>query len=110
MHFRSCINLETVRYEGSLIGSYMFVRCTKLKAVTLSRNVKTISSHWINYCPLLTSITYEGSLADWEKVKKYDNWDGNKGSTNDGYLNKVVCIDGYMEFDRETREWKAVKE
>ncbi len=64
----------------------------------------------INYCPMLKSITYEGSLADWSEVKKMQNWDGNIGGTTDGYLNKVQCLDGYMEYDRENREWTGVRE
>lgn len=71
--FQSCINLETVRYEGTLIGGFMFVRCPKLKNVTLAKTIKIISSHWINYCDMLTSITYEGSLADWVEVTKRSN-------------------------------------
>ena len=107
--FQSCINLETVRYEGTLIGGFMFVRCPKLKNVTLAKTVKIISSHWINYCDMLTSITYEGSLADWAEVTKRSNWDGNAGQMP-GNMYKVICFDGYMQYDTETGEWNEVKE
>lgn len=107
--FQSCINLETVRYEGALIGGFMFVRCSKLKNVTLAKTVKIISSHWINYCDMLTSITYEGSLADWAEVTKRSNWDGNAGQMP-GNMHKVICLDGYMQYDTETREWTEVRE
>lgn len=107
--FQSCINLETVRYEGTLIGGFMFVRCPKLKNVTLAKTVKIISSHWINYCDMLTSITYEGSLADWAEVTKRPNWDGNAGQMP-GNMYKVICFDGYMQYDTETGEWNEVKE
>ena len=62
----------------------------------------------INYCPMLKSITYEGSLADWSEVQKMQNWYGNTSGNTDGYLNKVQCLDGYMKYDRESREWKEV--
>lgn len=107
--FQSCINLETVRYEGALIGGFMFVRCPKLKNITLAKTVKIISSHWINYCDMLTSITYEGSLANWAEVTKRSNWDGNAGQMP-GNMHKVICLDGYMQYDTETGEWNEVKE
>lgn len=106
---QSCIFLETVRYEAEIIGEFMFVWCRALKNVTLAKTVKEINSHWINYCENLTEITYEGSLEDWAAVTKRNNWDGNSGQTTPGYLNKVICLDGYMEYDRENREWIEVK-
>jgi hypothetical protein len=63
----------------------------------------------INYCYKLDTITYEGSLAEWAKVEKSLNWDGNSGSTNPGYLNKLVCVDGEMVYDRENKTWNEVK-
>lgn len=53
----------------------------------------------INYCPNLREIIYEGNLADWAVVQKMANLDG--------YLDKVQCLDGYMEYNRENNEWKV---
>ena len=101
--------LQTVRVECAEIPAFCFVNCHKLQQLTLSQNVRKIGSHMINYCYKLDTITYEGSLAEWAKVEKSLNWDGNSGSTNPGYLNKVVCVDGEMVYDRENQTWNEVK-
>ena len=101
--------LQTVRVECAEIPAFCFVNCHKLQQLTLSQNVRKIGSHMINYCYKLDTITYEGSLAEWAKVEKSLNWDGNSGSTNPGYLNKLVCVDGEMVYDRENKTWNEVK-
>ncbi len=108
--FMGCTRLTTARVECAEIPAFCFVQCSSLCSLTLSRNVQKIGSHMINYCPSLKSITYEGSLADWSEVAKSSNWDGNQGATTDGYLDKVVCLDGFMEYDRENSIWNEVKE
>ena len=101
--------LQAVRVECAEIPAFCFVNCHKLQQLTLSQNVRKIGSHMINYCYKLDTITYEGSLAEWAKVEKSLNWDGNSSSTNPGYLNKVVCVDGEMIYDRENQTWNEVK-
>ena len=54
-------------------------------------------------------ITYEGSLADWNAVKKNNNWDGHSNSTTETPLTKIQCLDGYMEYVAGTKTWKEVK-
>lgn len=107
--FEGCIYLTTVRFEADKVPQFTFVQCTHLTNVTLARTVTKIGSHWINYCNRLTQITYEGSLDDWAAVTKSANWDG-RGGQLDGTLEKVICLDGYMQFDTETREWMEVRE
>lgn len=63
---------------------------------------------WRNYCTLLDTITYEGSLEEWKAIEKYANWDGNS-STSPGYLNNIVCVDGTMAYDRDNKTWNEVK-
>ena len=91
-----------------MISSYLFVSCPNLRSVTLARTVTKICSHWINYCDALTELTYEGSLSDWAVVEKQYNWDGNLGQ-HSGSLRKVICTDGYMQFDEERNEWTEVR-
>ena len=87
----------------------MFVRCTKLKNLTLTRNVKEIVGGCFNYCESLTTITYEGSLADWNAVMKNTNWDSHAVDI-ESPLSKIQCLDGYMEYVTSTKTWKEVKE
>ena len=108
MAFSECQYLETVRYGGKVISDRMFVRCTKLKNLTLTRNVKEIVDGCFNYCESLNQITYEGSLADWNAVKKNTNWDSHAVDI-ESPLKKIQCLDGYMEYVAGTKTWKEVK-
>lgn len=107
--FMDSNTLQSVRVECAEIPAFCFVNCSYLNQMTLSRNVKKIGSHMINYCSLLREITYEGSLEDWAEVLKMQNWDGHIGQTS-GSLAKIQCLDGYMEYDFENNSWSEVKE
>jgi len=101
---RGCADLATVRYEGSVIGSYMFAGCTALTDFTIAKSVKEIQNCAFYSCTKLKTLTYEGSLKDWAAIEKQQNWDS---SAN---LTKIQCLDGYLEYDTETNEWNEVKE
>ena len=103
--FMECDKLTSARVECAELPGFCFVSCSRLQSLTLSRNVKKICSHALNYTPLRT-LTYEGSLEDWAAVNKQSNWDGNSNGLNG--LDKVQCFDGYMEYDDETKAWKEV--
>lgn len=106
--FQSADALQSVRVECAEIPAFCFVRCKKLNQMTISKNVKKIGANSVNYCTLLDTITYEGSLEEWKAIEKYANWDGNS-STSPGYLNNIVCVDGTMEYDRDNKTWNEVK-
>lgn len=107
--FGECQKLETVRYSGKVIGDRMFVRCIKLKNFTITKSTTELIGGCFNYCESLTQITYEGSLAEWDAVKKNTNWDGHSSSTVDSPLVRIQCLDGYMEYDADAKTWKEVK-
>ena len=100
----ACISLETVRYEGAVIGAFMFSGCTALKNFTVAVTCKEIADNCFCGCNLLTSINYEGSLKDWKAIEKQKNWNSLAN------LTKVQCLDGYLTYDAETKEWTEVKE
>lgn len=106
--FQSADALQSVRVECAEIPAFCFVRCKKLNQMTISKNVKKIGANIVNYCSLLDTITYEGSLEEWKAIEKYANWDGNS-STSPGYLNNIVCVDGTMAYDRDNKTWNEVK-
>ena len=99
--------LTSARVECATVPGFCFVG-TPLRSLTLSHNVTKVCSHMINYTPL-TQITYEGSLDDWAAVTKQSNWDANSGQAP-GNMHKVQCLDGYMQYDTETKEWAEVRE
>lgn len=107
--FRQQKFFRCLHHSLQCIPAFCFVSCGKLSQMTLSKNVKKIGANIINYCTQLKTITYEGSLEEWKEVEKYANWDGNSGSTNPGYLDNIVCIDGTMVYDRDNKTWNEVK-
>ena len=108
---RDCTRLVSVRYEGSVIGAYMFVSCTSLSEFTIANTVTEIKEHCFNYCTSLQTITYEGSLAQWQAIPKGTSWDGKGGSgLAVSGLTRIQCLDGFMEWDAENHEWKVGEE
>jgi hypothetical protein len=105
--FRNCSRLQTVRYEGDTIGNYMFVGCSALNNFTIANTVKTIGAHCFNYCTALESINYEGSVEQWQAITKKENWDGKTGQCA---LTRIQCLDGFMEWDADSKSWKAGEE
>ena len=96
-----CTNLATVRYEGAVIGSFMFAGCTALSSFTIAKSVKEIQPYAFYSCNKLKTLNYEGSLKDWTAVTKANHWDS---SAN---LTKIQCLDGFLEWDSENKEWKV---
>lgn len=107
--FMGCNRLTTARVECAEVPGFCFVQCSALSSLTLSHNVKKVCSNMVNYTPL-HELTYEGSLDDWAAVAKQSNWDNNIGQGDPHGLDKVICLDGYMEYDRENREWNEVRD
>jgi hypothetical protein len=99
-----CTNLATVRYEGAVIGADMFAGCTALKNFTIAKSIKEIQNYAFSSCGKLKTLNYEGSLKDWTAIIKQENWDWHSSSAN---LTKIQCLDGFMEWDKETKEWKV---
>lgn len=106
--FMNSHTLTSARVECEDIPSFCFVG-TPLQNLTLSCNVKKIGSHMINYTPL-HELIYEGSLDDWAAVTKGGNWDNNSGQGDLHGLDRVQCLDGYMEYDRVNSVWTEVRE
>ncbi len=108
---RDCTRLTTVRYEGSVIGGYMFGSCTALNSFTIANTVTRIGEHCFNYCGNLETITYEGSLEQWQAIPKGTSWDGKGGQgIAVSALTRINCLDGFMEWDEENHEWKVGEE
>ena len=84
-----------------LLGTYMFMGCTALANFTIAKSVKEMKAYVFNSCNKLKILNYEGSLKDWAEIEKQKNWNS---SAN---LTKIQCLDGFMEWDEETKEWKV---
>ena len=70
------------------IGDYAFKDCTSLTSITIPNSVKSMGSVVFAYCTGLTSINFEGTIAQWNIIRKFSNWDQDIGA----YV--VYCTDG----------------
>ena len=85
--FWGCTSLEHLKVDVSPFDPSVFDGATSLVSLTIGTNVKDLGrliSYGPNYLPALKEINYEGTIAQWESISKYDEW--NK------YI--VHCTDG----------------
>ena len=78
--------------EGvQIIGEYSFNDCKKAETINIPKSVKEIGSFAFAYTTQLKEINYNGTKAQWQNIKKCDNWDWAAGSYT------VHCTDGDIE-------------
>ncbi len=94
--FNGYSNLEIVYWNAAAcesVGSAMFGNCTKLTTVVIGDNVTTIPGSAFSGCSGLTSITFNGTKAQWKAVLKGINWNYDTGNYT------VTCTDGKLDKD-----------
>ena len=107
--FSGCAKLKTARVACDSIGAFAFTRCTALSNLTISANCKTFGQNMLTYCESLKTITYEGTIAQWNAITKPTNWMSSGKHFYNDYLQKIQCTDGYLEYDSENNVWNEVK-
>ena len=107
--FSGCAKLKTARVACDSIGAFAFTRCTALSDLTISANCKTFGQNILTYCESLKTITYEGTITQWNAITKPTNWMSSGEHSYNNYLKKIQCIDGYLEYDPENNVWNEVK-
>jgi hypothetical protein len=90
--FYGCDMLENITIPDSVttIGNYAFGYCG-FKTITLPEGITSIGRGAFSYCPYLTSITYKGTMEQWNAISKYNkdiNWNAN------ALITQIVCSDG----------------
>lgn len=103
-----CTKLESVRVESGVLGSFMFVDCRSLSSLMISANCRTFGQNMLTYCESLKTITYEGTIAQWNAITKPTNWmtSDAKNNYHNGYLQRINCVDGAVVWDSEDMDWK----
>ena len=83
--------LQLLKFEKGItfIGAYSFADCKSLETVYLPETLKEINDGAFAGCSALSEIYFDGTKAQWEKVKKGVKW--NKGIP----AHKICCSDGY---------------
>lgn len=94
--FAEALDLQEVRLPDSLrvINNFCFRNCEKLKEINLPKSIEQISSDVFYKCYELAEIKYEGTVADWHKVEKYDAYDTHWDVSHI----KVICTNGSTYF------------
>ena len=91
--FSGCYSLETIDLGNSIerIPFAEFAFCKSLKRVTIGKNVKEIACQAFAECTALRDIYYNGTMEQWNSLRKVQNWDCN---TSDLVIH---CEDGDFE-------------
>ncbi len=80
-------SLKEVVVTGGNLRSYAFSGCKGLTSITIGEGVTSIGEGAFYNCTSLTSITFNGTKAQWNAIAKRVSWNYNVPAT------KVVCSD-----------------
>ena len=88
--FYFCKSLEKMQIPEGVteIGDHAFFRCDSLESVQIPKSVTWIDEGAFAYCNRLTSITFNGTMAEWNAIQKSADWNFDIPAT------QVVCCDG----------------
>lgn len=92
--FNGCTSLSSV-VLGSVkgISTRSFHNCTSLTSINLPKSLESISPSAFSYSNVST-VTYEGTMAEWNAVNLQLDWNGNAPITY------VICSDGTVTIVR----------
>lgn len=90
--FNECKSLKAIVLPNSVtnIEDYAFQCCESLEYVAIPDSVVNIGYHAFDECKSLNSITFQGTIAQWKKNTKNEDW-------CDWHLCVVHCTDGDVE-------------
>ena len=96
--FYNCSSLTSIVIPDGVtsIGGASFAMCSSLTSITIPDSVTSIRSigsfigAFFN-CTSLTSINFQGTMAQWKAIDKDRNWNGKTGSYT------ITCTDGTLD-------------
>ena len=74
--FAFCDPLTSITIPDSVkrIGWKAFLDCESLEEIIIGNSVKGIGKHTLDGCDSLLSFTYQGTIAQWKKIKLGYSW------------------------------------
>ena len=74
--FSGSFSLTAITIPNSVtrIGKKAFLFCDSLESITIPVSVKSIGWQAFDYCDSLLSFTFQGTLAQWKKIKLGYSW------------------------------------
>lgn len=95
--FEMCGSIQTIKIGNGVtkLPDWLCYDCSNLTSLVFSKNIKTIcDSSLITSCPKLTSITFLGTMAEWQKIEN-----NHMIKTKDNFLEYVDCSDGKIQLE-----------
>ena len=91
--FRKCTSLTSITLPDSIatIARGAFNGCSSLTSIVIPDSVTSIEWWAFCGCKSLTDITFQGTIAQWNKIKLRENWKDKVPAT------VVHCTDGDVE-------------
>ena len=91
--FENCVSITSIVIPDGVttIGEATFDCCSSLTTVVIFDGVTSIEWWAFCGCKSLTDITFQGTIAQWNKIKLKDNWKDEVPAT------VVHCTDGDVE-------------
>ncbi len=89
--FMDCKELQIVKILGRLtiLNYHTFAGCSNLEEVELPNSItEFVGNNIFNKCYKLESITFKGTVSDWNNILKLENWNVYTG------IKTIVCSDG----------------
>ena len=99
--FMACYNLTEATLGAGLkkIPNDLFFECYSLEVIDIMSKLEAIGGWAFFDCDVLTTITYAGSDADWNKITFGNYWDENSGAYN------VACAGGKSVHKHVYGDW-----
>ena len=88
--FFNCTSLSIIYLPDSLLtlGELAFSHCTNLSTVYIGKHITKLEMRVFEDCKNLTDIYFSGTVDEWNKIEKDDEWD----TGTPDYV--IHCIDG----------------
>ena len=93
--FEDCDNLTNITIPNSVtsIGSSAFIGCDSLKHIIISNSVTSIGNFAFYWCSNLTSITYVGTIDQWNTISLGVEWISSAGDCTILYVDEFICAE-----------------
>ena len=81
-------NIVQATLNSNKIGPYTFMAASSLENVVFGKNVTSLGFGFFACCEKISSITYLGTMDEWNAIYKYNLKSGNTS------IKKIICSDG----------------